>query len=413
MKTPSLFARITKVDEAKRLIFTRVVKEENDKAGEIFDYESSKPYFEAWSKEQFDASGGKSYGNVRAMHGKSAAGIFKEPLGFVDAEKAIDGVMHIVDDQDWRKVLAGVYTGASIGGSYVGERKAEKAADGSEVHRYTAKPVEVSLVDSPCVPSAKFFDVIKADGTIEKVAFAVKTTHTAEVIGTDEQVAEFAKALNDSKFTMADAIGFIAKAVADRDKKPDELADTIAEAVKVGGLRERLLKADATIADVRDECNKHLAAGEFDKMFAESAAAGDTLPAMREKIVAKVMEKVAMSTINKDRLQAAHDHLSAIGAACGGTKAASTDDLQKAVSVMAAQLTEATTKIAKLEAQPATHVLLRTVKKGEEKDDEKGDATQAAIVAKGFAWAVKHPDGAIDWAASAQKLANEQTGVAA
>src|SRR6266853_1017060 len=185
MSDMRMFARITKVDEAKRLVYTRVVHELPDKADEIFDYVPSKPYFEAWSKNQFDASGGKSYGNVRAMHGKIAAGIIVDPLSFNDTEKAIDAAIKVTDDQEWSKCLDGTYTGVSIGGSYVGERRTEKI-DGKDIKRYTANPVEVSLVDSPCIPTAKFFDVIKADGSIQKVAFKPPEF---EVQGTDEEVA--------------------------------------------------------------------------------------------------------------------------------------------------------------------------------------------------------------------------------
>lgn len=206
-----LFAQIRKVDEAKRLVYARAVQETVDKVDEIFDYASSKPLFEAWSKEQFDASGGKSYGNVRAMHGKIAAGIVAEPLAFNDDELAIDTAIKVTDDQEWSKCLDGTYTGVSIGGSYVGERKTEKV-DGREVKRYTARPAEISLVDSPCIPTARFFEIVKADGSIAKVDFKVATSEgptPIEVTGTDEQVAAFAKLLNDSSLTLTDAIAAI------------------------------------------------------------------------------------------------------------------------------------------------------------------------------------------------------------
>lgn len=169
-QNPSIFAKLTKVDEAKRLIHARAVQETPDRADEIFDYESSKPHFEAWSKSVHEASGGKSFGNVRAMHGHSVAGVISEQLSYNDAEKAIDVVVHVVDDNDWKKVIAGAYTGLSIGGKYVGEKIAEKV-DGKDLKRYTAKPHEVSLVDMPCIPTANFFEIIKADGVVEKREF--------------------------------------------------------------------------------------------------------------------------------------------------------------------------------------------------------------------------------------------------
>lgn len=199
-----MFAQITKVDAEKREVWGRLVQEVPDRAGEIFDYESSKPYFKAWNDEFAAATDGKSLGNMRAMHGKVAAGKFTH-VEFNDAEKAIDVCGKVVDDAEWKKVLEGVYTGFSIGGSYVGAKKAEKV-DGADVLRYTAKPSEGSLVDSPCIPTAKYFDIVKVDGVIEKVAFQPPAL---EVTGTDDQVAEFADALNKAGLGMADAIALV------------------------------------------------------------------------------------------------------------------------------------------------------------------------------------------------------------
>lgn len=248
---PRMFAQITKIDAAKREVWGRLVQEVPDRSGEIFDYESSKPYFKAWSDEFAEATDGKSLGNLRAMHGKTAAGKFIA-MDFNDAAKAIDVGAKVVDDAEWKKCEEGVYTGFSIGGSYVGEKKAEKV-DGADVLRYTAKPAEGSLVDSPCVPTAKFFDMVKADGAIEKVAFkapegsgVIETGATAtddlakvdetpadviplEVTGTDDEVAEFAKALNDSGMTMADAIAAV-KAAKPAEKVETAAADAMTEA---------------------------------------------------------------------------------------------------------------------------------------------------------------------------------------
>jgi hypothetical protein len=233
----NLFAQITKVDEAKRLVIGRAVQEVPDRAGEIFDYASSRPHFEEWSKSFADDTDGKSLGNLRAMHGKVAAGKLTR-LDFNDTDKAIDISAKIVDDNEWVKVQEGVYTGFSIGGSYVeGSRKTEKV-DGRDIVRYTAKPAEISLVDSPCVPSAKFFEVLKADGKLERVEF--KAT-PLEVAGSDAEVAEFARVLNDCKFTMADAIGAI-KAEQDR-----RIRVALAEKVRAMHLTVEAIEADQVL----------------------------------------------------------------------------------------------------------------------------------------------------------------------
>ena len=69
-----LFIPITKVDAKQRLVYGRVVAEEVDKSDEIFDYATSKPLFQAWSSDFQKATDGKSSGNLRAMHGSTAAG---------------------------------------------------------------------------------------------------------------------------------------------------------------------------------------------------------------------------------------------------------------------------------------------------------------------------------------------------
>lgn len=163
-----LFAQITKVDEKARTVSGRMVQEVPDKSGEIFDYDSSKPYFKTWVEETSAASGGKSLGNVRAMHGPVAAGKIVG-IDFNDTEKAMDITAKIVDDQEWRKVMEGVYTGFSIGGNYVGNPVVE-----GDLKRYTASPSEASLVDNPCIPTALFFDVHKADGSVLQKAFKPK-----------------------------------------------------------------------------------------------------------------------------------------------------------------------------------------------------------------------------------------------
>jgi len=201
MDAMRMFAQITKVDEAKRLVFGRAVQEVPDRADEIFDYASSKQHFVDWSKSFDDDTNGKSLGNLRAMHGKVAAGKLTA-IDFNDTAKAIDITAKVVDDAEWAKVIEGVYTGFSIGGSYVGDKTTEKIGDRT-IKRYTAQPAEISLVDSPCIPTAKFFDIVKADGALEKKAFKPPEF---EVVGTDEEVAQFAEAMKANGLGMADIL---------------------------------------------------------------------------------------------------------------------------------------------------------------------------------------------------------------
>jgi hypothetical protein len=394
MKTPSLFARITKIDEAKRLVHTRVVHEVADKADEIFDYAASRPHFEDWSKGQHEASGGKSYGNVRAMHGKIAAGIFAEPLAFNDADKAIDGVIKVTDDQEWSKCLDGTYTGVSIGGAYVGDKRAEKI-DGRDIKRYTAKPTEVSLVDVPCVPTAKFFEVIKADGKIEKVAFKEPPI---EVTGSDEEVRAFGKLLNDSKLALGDAIKILQ---AHTEKKPIPPTKSQAEqdfeaAARYVDLKKKLDDPELLFADFVKIAEAELGAEAFAKIKGGDIAATKTA----------ILEKIKISGANMDRLQAIHDHATSMGAGCGADKT-TTPDLTKGGDV-AKQLADAMDRITKLEKQPTPHaVTLRVVQRGENVDKKTADALSAVPYEK----LVKFPDGQVDWAASEREL--QKSGAAA
>ena len=132
---PMMFFRLTKVDEEKREVWGRATQEVVDKANEIFDYASSKPFFERWSEGFAKDTDGRSLGNIRSMHSKVAAGKVIH-IDFNDAEKAIDIGTKIIDNNEWEKVMEGVHTGFSIGGSY--EKRWTDTASGAT--RFTAKP---------------------------------------------------------------------------------------------------------------------------------------------------------------------------------------------------------------------------------------------------------------------------------
>jgi len=166
MKELDMFIPLTKVDAARRLVYGLVTAEAPDRGNEICDYASTKPYYQKWSQEFLKASGGKSLGNLRAMHGKVAAGRL-ESIHFDDSAKEIEICAKVVDDAEWAKVEAGVYTGFSQGGGYVKRWPDDKDPT---LTRYTANPTEVSLVDFPCLPEASF-TMIKADGAMERMKF--------------------------------------------------------------------------------------------------------------------------------------------------------------------------------------------------------------------------------------------------
>src|SRR5690348_17206943 len=154
-----IFARLTKVNESEHTVEGVIADETPDRTNEVFDYAASKPHFQAWSEGIAKATEGKNLGNVRVMHGNTVAGVTKA-IEFNDDAKAITVKAHIVDDNEWKKTLAGCYTGFSIGGRY------EKKWEDGDLKRYAAIPSEYSLVDLPCNPSAQF-TVVKADGSEE------------------------------------------------------------------------------------------------------------------------------------------------------------------------------------------------------------------------------------------------------
>lgn len=170
------FMHLTKVDVAKKLIYGTFTAEVVDKSGEIADYESTKAALKDWSAEIEKASGGKSLGNIRKMHGKEAVGKVTE-ITYDDANKMVHGCVE-ANQQTIDEADRGILNGFSIGGSY-----AKKWAD--TVHkgktRFTPIIAEISVVDNPCVPDAVFsfikdaqFTVVKADGTEELRKFAPK-----------------------------------------------------------------------------------------------------------------------------------------------------------------------------------------------------------------------------------------------
>lgn len=185
MDEMNLFIPITKIDAAKRLVYGVATAEAPDVSGEICDYASTKPLYQKWSSQFEKATEGKSFGNLRAMHGSVAAGKLIE-IAFNDDAKKIEICGKVVDDKEWAKVEEGVYTGFSQGGKYV---KRWPDPDDKKLMRYTAEPIEVSLVDNPCLPSATF-SVIKADGSTEMRKF--KAVEGAAAL-TAEQIAEAAK----------------------------------------------------------------------------------------------------------------------------------------------------------------------------------------------------------------------------
>lgn len=185
-----LFIPITKIDAAKRLVYGVATAEQPDIAKEICDYATTKPLYQVWSEGFSKVTDGKSLGNLRVMHGNVAAGKLTD-IAFNDDAKKIEICAKVVDDAEWNKVQEGVYTGFSQGGKYIKRWK-----DG-DFTRYTAEPVEISLVDAPCLPEATF-EIVKVDGSTEMRKFkAVETLKAPSAQDIAAKAQELAKAAGD------------------------------------------------------------------------------------------------------------------------------------------------------------------------------------------------------------------------
>lgn len=196
MNDLKMFIPMCKVDEEKRLVYGIATQEVKDKSDETMDYESSKPLFSKWSQDIEKASGGKSLGNLREMHSNKAAGKLTQ-LDFNDENKAVEVCAKVVDEESWSKVLEGVLTGFSIGGSYAKRWKDEEGNT-----RFTADPAEISLVDNPCCPTATF-EVIKANGITEQREFKHTEVEKLENEINKSVLDDFKKALADKDLAKA------------------------------------------------------------------------------------------------------------------------------------------------------------------------------------------------------------------
>jgi len=237
-----IFVPILKVDAAKREVYGVMAEDAKDKSGETFDYETSKPYVKAWSEDALRrtmvAGQEASLGNVRGQHSKVAAGKLVD-IQFDDKRKCIPVIAKIVDDNEWKKVEEGVYTGFSIGGSYV-----KRWADGATI-RYTANPREVSIVDNPCMYGATF-TMVKANGAFEHRGFAGALSNPSSELAqlrvqVRAQMEELLTKINGLLVSRAAATGparFNPAGVEKGDLAAQELQKALANGTPVGSHRE-------------------------------------------------------------------------------------------------------------------------------------------------------------------------------
>jgi hypothetical protein len=262
-----VFIPLRKVDEENRLVYGTITEEILDKSGEMMDYDMSKPHFEKWSGDIEAATGGLSKGNVRVMHGMVAAGKLTD-ITFDDDAKTIDVCAKVVDDNEWEKVLEGVYTGFSVGGSY--GKKWTEDVNGTKIKKFEAKPMEVSIVDNPCVPTATF-QFNKADGSVEPIMFkvAAEAAETAMVEADKDRV--------DASAVVTEAAGEAALPQPTNDEvvsKATDMAKAAGDGTTwmdhVTAARDELVKGTTPPKDKKDEeVEDDEADGKTDKKAAD------------------------------------------------------------------------------------------------------------------------------------------------
>ncbi len=323
------FVPILKVDEERREVTGILALEEPDHTGEILDYKRSKPHFEAWSRSFVEATGGKSAGNLRAMHGNVAAGKFVSVL-CDDAMLGFPVTAKVVDDNEWRKVQEGVYTGFSIGGKY-----GDIWQDG-DLLRYEAMPCEGSLVDKPCIPGATF-TMVRGDGSTDLVKFQkvdtaiglarlyswydgimLKAVHDAVAAG-DSAIASLKTMAADmvsvpgdpDVFSIDDIMSAIRRIISARFS-----AEIQAEALGTGGTMEQVHKQEVPADETEEQKKKRKEKEAADAAAAAAKAEDDTMTDEQKKKKKKEKEEKAGKP---DFLQA---HMSEITKALGGVTGA-------------------------------------------------------------------------------------------
>jgi len=194
------FAKVEEIDGAV-YVSSRATREELDKQDEIVGIDASVKAFTE-SAEWFErVTGGKSKGNVRAMHQAIAAG--KMVAWYHDEEdQAIDVDIKVVDAEEGKKCREHVYVGVSIGG--IPKAWETVNVEGKKVRKITEyELVEISLVDRPACPSAVFSVVKRADAaaTVPQVPTPTPLIEKAEEEPTTVQTLIFDK----EKFTVDEA----------------------------------------------------------------------------------------------------------------------------------------------------------------------------------------------------------------
>jgi hypothetical protein len=347
---------LTKLDLATGIFTACAALEVADTAGEVFDYATSKPHFEALAQRALAESGGKKVAPLRVMHQLREGGLVTE-FHFDDAAHVVGVTGRITDPDVLSKAQDGTLCGVSMGG-----KKRYLATIDPMGRRYTAMPQEISLVDLGAIPgtgitmlnAAAPCEVVAADGQVASHALIPSVTlgEATHALGTAGDVRRAWHALRKA----TDAPGYAAQREVIRAWRAFPAAlekastwgfENIARLTELLASLQYLL--DATCAEAAQECDgSPVPAGlanaiailgnvlaamtleEVDELTAETdAVIGETLANAAALAVgdATLAKADALRGMRK-RVQLMHDLSADMGAACASAEA----DFEKTTS---------------------------------------------------------------------------------
>ena len=229
-----LFFEIQNADEGRRIVTGISETGEPNQNGLRLDYKTSKPLLQAWSDSISKKTSGASKGILRVMHRLETVGKIVE-LGFEDEKRTIRVSVHVSDDATWSKIVSGEYTGFSWRWRTVGMPWANEEATktyGRPIYDYTGKPVELSIVDSPCVPGSDFLTIQNADFPEEEFTMSAQTE--LDIQNGAYTASRLGEAVETLKY-ISGAIDAEEKKEGDSEEIPDELKDIVGRLAKVWG----------------------------------------------------------------------------------------------------------------------------------------------------------------------------------
>jgi hypothetical protein len=204
-------------------VYGLVTEEKPDLDNEVCDYATTAPLYQKRTQER-QALTAKVEGMtpslmaMRAQHDPKQAIGAGRSLVCDDTAKTIKMGFHIVDIEAVKKWKAGVFVGFSQGGEYAA-RWDDLVFKGCT--RYTADPMEVSSVDSPCLPSAlaesmkgRTVTLFKSAGTTEEVSLQILPEHEARLVKAEREIETLRQLLKDAKTKTVDGVALTASCFA-------------------------------------------------------------------------------------------------------------------------------------------------------------------------------------------------------